>query len=132
MSRWTLNDVENYKNRIKSKPAKGKAMYALGRLKAGAMNKTEAVYANYLEMLKQSGEVIWWEFEPMNLKLAEKCFYRVDFLVMTKTGQLEVHEVKGYMTDDSLVKFKIAAEKFPFKFKMISYIKNEWVERYSK
>lgn len=125
MSRWTLNDVENYKNRIKSKPAKGKAMYALGRLKAGAMNKTEAVYANYLEMLKQSGEVIWWEFEPMNLKLAEKCFYRVDFLVMTKTGQLEVHEVKGFWTDDALVKIKTAAAKFPFRFISVRLKKGE-------
>jgi len=143
---WNLDDIKNLesagkiKGFIYQKPQKyytktGKnipASYALGRLKSGNMNKTEAAYAKYLEALREAGEVLWFEFEPMNLKLADKCFYRVDFLVMMKSGHLECHEVKGYMTDDSLVKFKVAANKFPFKFKMVSYIKGEWVEKYSK
>jgi len=107
------------------------ASFALGRLKAGAMNKTEAAYANYLEKQKQFGEVAWFAFEPMNLKLADKCFYKVDFLVMLKSGQLECHEIKGYMTDDSLVKFKVAGQKFPFVFRMIALKKGVWVEKYN-
>lgn len=107
-------------------------LFALGRLKSGEMNKTEAAYAKFLELQKQAGEVLWYEFEPMNLRLADKCFYRVDFLVMLKSGQLECHEVKGgYMTDDSLVKFKVAACKFPFTFRMFSLKKGEWIELYT-
>ena len=96
------------------------------------MNKTEAAYAKYLETQKQFGDVEWYEFEPMNLRLADKCFYAIDFLVMLKNGQLECHEVKGgYMTDDSLVKFKVAACKFPFTFRMFSLKKGEWIELYT-
>lgn len=94
------------------------------------MNKTEQAYAERLKLLQQAGEIQWFEFEPMNLKLADKCFYRVDFLVMDAHGFLEVHEVKGgYITDDSLVKIKAASEKFPFKFIMQMYKKKQWVTR---
>ncbi len=65
----------------------------------------------------------------MNLKLADKCFYRVDFLVMVKTGQLEVHEVKGFWQDDALVKIKAAAEKFPFRFIAVRMVKGNWEVR---
>ena len=107
------------------------ASFALGRLKAGAMNKTEAAYANYLEKQKQFGDVAWYAFEPMNLRLAANCFYKVDFLVMLKSGQLECHEIKGFLTDDSLVKFKVAGQKFPFVFRMFTLKKGEWIEKYN-
>ncbi len=133
MTKWTQEDIDRITNKADKKVnASQPASFALGRLKAGAMNKTEAAYANYLEKQKQFGDVAWFAFEPMNLKLADKCFYRVDFLVMLKSGQLECHEVKGgYMTDDSLVKFKVAACKFPFTFRMFSLKKGEWIELYT-
>ena len=43
-----------------------KAHYALGRLKAGAMNKTEAGYGQHLELLKRCGEVLWYRFPPVS------------------------------------------------------------------
>lgn len=104
----------------------GNLMFALGRLKAGKMNKTEAAYAAVLEARKHAGDVLWWEFEPMNLRLADKCFYQVDFLVMVKGGQLECHEVKGYWTDDALVKIKTAAAKFPFRFIALRLVAGDW------
>jgi hypothetical protein len=112
------------------KPANpGTGYKALGRLKAGTMNKTEAKYAALLEQQKGAGEILWWAFEPMNLRLAAKCFYRVDFLVMNKIGLLECREVKGFWTDDALVKIKVAAETFPFAFKAFQLVKGEWKER---
>lgn len=36
---------------------------ALGRLKAGQMNKTEAAYAAELQARKIAGEVAWYRFE---------------------------------------------------------------------
>lgn len=103
--------------------------FALGRMKSGKMNKTEALYAKHLEFMKQSGEVLWYEFEPMNLRLANKCFYQVDFLVLMNSGSLECHEIKGYWTDDALVKIKAAAEKFPFKFTAFRLVKGVWESR---
>lgn len=104
-------------------------MQALGRLQSGEMNKTEKKYAARLETMKYAGDIVWWEFEPMNLRLADKCFYKVDFLIMTSTCALEVHEVKGYWTDDALVKIKVAANKFPFRFLAVQAKKGEWIER---
>ena len=91
-------------------------MQALGRLPSGKMNNTEKAYARHLESLKQAGEVVYYLFDGINLRLADKTFYKPDFLVMKSDGHLEIHEVKGFWTDDALVKIKVAADKFPFKF----------------
>lgn len=129
MKGWTAADIEKLKVAkpvgLKAKPSQP-ASFALGRLKEGQMNKTEAAYANYLELLKRTGEVLWYEFEPINLRIAKKCFYAVDFLVMKNTGQLECHEIKGFWTDDALVKIKAAAAKFPFRFISVMLVKGNW------
>lgn len=36
-----------------------KRVLALGRMKAGAMNKTEAAYATTLEAAKNAQEIVW-------------------------------------------------------------------------
>ena len=145
-TRWTIEDLKrrglkisekgNFISKIDEKnteinqkfPDKP-ASFALGRMKAGKMNKTERHYADHLEALKMAGEVLWYEFEPMNLRLADNCFYKIDFLVMIKSGQLECHEVKGFWTDDALVKIKIAAEKFPFRFISVMLKNGNWEVR---
>lgn len=105
----------------------GKQYQALGRLKSGQMNKTEAKYAALLELRKQAGEVLWWKWDAVNLRLADKCFYKPDFMVMQKSGLLEIHETKGgFVTDDALVKLKVAAADFPFKFVMVKLVKGSW------
>ncbi|WNG69307.1 DUF1064 domain-containing protein [Cupriavidus gilardii] len=91
-------------------------MRALGRLKIGAMNKTEQAYAQYLDLRRQAGEVLWFRFEGMKLRLADNTFYTPDFAVMAADGQLECHEVKGFWTDDARVKIKVAAEQYPLTF----------------
>jgi hypothetical protein len=122
--------VINTKNKVNTPVLNSKQRYeALGRMKGRKQNKTEAAYDNYLAVQKQIGEVLWYEFEPMNLRLADKCFFKVDFLVLTKEMILEVHETKGYWTDDALVKIKAAAEKFPFKFVSKQLVKGKWVTR---
>ncbi|PJX25050.1 DUF1064 domain-containing protein [Psychrobacter sp. L7] len=93
-----------------------KNVQALGRMKSGKMNNTEKAYAQHLELLKRAGEVSYYSFDGINLRLADNTFYKPDFLVMRSDGQLEIHEVKGFWTDDALVKIKVAADKFPFKF----------------
>lgn len=100
---------------------------ALGRLKAGKMNKTEEEYAGMLALRKHAGEVAWWAFEPFKIRLADRTFYDVDFAVMLADGRLEVHEVKGgFITDDGLVKLKVAAEHFPAQFFLCQKVRRAW------
>lgn len=140
--RWTIEDVERLQaNGLtirditkptivpENKPSAKERVQALGRMKAGRMNRTEEKYAAHLDKRKLAGEVLDYWFEPMNLRLATKCFYKVDFLVMLYNGALEVHEVKGFWTDDALVKIKVAAEHYPFRFVAIQFIEGSWIER---
>ena len=89
---------------------------ALGRMKQGAMNKTEAAYARLLETRKSAGEIAWYKFEGLKFRLADNTFYTPDFAVMLSDGQIELHEVKGFWTDDARAKTKIAADMYPFQF----------------
>lgn len=89
---------------------------ALGRLKTGQMNKTEAAYAQHLEARKAVGEVLWYRFEGIKLRLADNTFYSPDFAVLLADGSLECHEVKGHWMDDARVKIKVAADQYPMRF----------------
>ncbi|MBB3020684.1 hypothetical protein FHR70_003770 [Microvirga lupini] len=92
------------------------AMLALGRMKNGQMNKTEEAYAAHLELRRIAGEVAWYKFEGIKLRLADNTFLTIDFAVMLTDGSLEMHEVKGFWTDDARVKIKVAADLYPFRF----------------
>lgn len=94
-------------------------VFALGRMKSGQMNRTEAAYATTLEAARNAYEIAWYAFEGVTLKLADGCRYTPDFAVLRADGIMEMHEVKGYWTDDARVKVKVAAEKFPFVFKAV-------------
>lgn len=86
----------------------------------GVMNKTEAAYARHLDALIAEGLVSWYGFEVIKLRLADRCWISVDFLVRMKGGGFELHEVKGrkgeryYATEDGKLKVKFTAEKYPF------------------
>jgi len=98
---------------------RGQRSFAAGRLKTGAMNKTEAAYAAELETQRREGNVLWFKFEGLKLRLADNTFLTVDFAVMAADGILEMHEVKGFMQDDANVKLKVAASIYPFRFLLI-------------
>lgn len=93
---------------------------ALGRLKTGEMNKTEAAYDAHLGQLQHAGEVLWRKFEGLKLRLADNTFYTPDFAVLAADGVMECHEVKGFWEDDARVKVKVAASLYPFRFKAVT------------
>lgn len=72
--------------------------FALGRLPAGKMNKTEAAYSAFLDLRKRAGEVAWYRFEGIKLRLADSTFLTIDFPVMLADGSLEMHDVKALRT----------------------------------
>jgi hypothetical protein len=92
------------------------ASFARGRLKTGEMNATEKRYADFLAARQHAGEVAWWKFEGVKLRLADNAFYTVDFFVMLAAGELEAHEVKGHWEDDARLKIKVAQDLYPFRF----------------
>lgn len=141
MSRWTEDDLNKIQTSIvadkhRCRQEKGKTItasstvQAIGTLREKGMNKTEKAFANHLEILKKTGEIIWYEFEPINLRLGVNCYYRIDFMVMKADGRLIAYEVKGYWQDDALVKIRTAAEKFPWPFIAVRLVKGHWEYRH--
>lgn len=89
-----------------------------------AMNKTEAAYDAYLEVLPTVAE---HRYEAVTLRLAKRTRYTPDFMVLLENGRIEFHEVKGFWRDDARVKIKLAAEWFPwFTFRAITRAKQRW------
>lgn len=99
------------------------------RHRLGEMNGTEQSYALHLQDLVAKGEVVWWTFEAIRLRLADKTTLTVDFFVMRAGGALEAHELKGkdkHWEDDARVKIKVAAELYPFQFYGVHRAGGEW------
>lgn len=91
-------------------------LYALGRLKTGEMNQSEAAFDGILKFRLMAGEIAWYRFEGLKLRLADNTFYTPDFAVMASDGVMECHEVKGVWMDDARAKIKVAASMYPFRF----------------
>ena len=92
-------------------------MQAKGRLPPGQMNKSEAAYALILDTRKLAGEVLWWAFESIKFKLADRTHLTIDFALMLADGSIQFHDLKGaraIIQEDAAAKMKVAAAMFPF------------------
>ena len=90
----------------------------------GVMNKTEARYAAELEARALAGELSWWAFERVRLRLANGAWYCPDFVVSTAAGEIEMHEVKGsHIREAAMVRLKVAASLYPFRFVLVQFTK---------
>ena len=82
-------------------------------------NKWESKYAEYLEIMRRTGEISAWRFEPIRLRLANSAWFKPDFLVVARNEDkdcdvFQFHEVKGFWREAAKVRIKVAAELFPF------------------
>ena len=122
MANWTEADIERLKQRKPAAKQNGtQRMQALGRMKTGQMNKTEERFAQMLELERHAGKVQWWKFEGIKLMLAKNTSLTVDFAILPETDILTLIDVKGskaMVTDDARAKMKVAAELYPFVFKV--------------
>lgn len=80
---------------------------------ADRMNGLEARYAGRLEAMKRAGQIVFWKFEAVALRLADRTTYNPDFYLMLPDGSVGFHETKGFWRDDARAKIKMAAEQFP-------------------
>jgi hypothetical protein len=90
------------------------------------MNKLETKFAGYLENKKLDGQILWYAYEPVRLRLADKTTYTPDFMVMTSNLDIELWETKGFWTSESRIKIKVAAEIYPFKFYGVQWKNKKW------
>lgn len=91
------------------------------------MNRLESAYAQHLALRQKAGDVEWFVYEGIKLRLAEKTFLTVDFFLMLATGDLEAHEVKGsHLEDDAAVKLKVASALYPFRFVLVRAAGGSW------
>ena len=99
---------------------------------ADRMNKLEARYAAHLEMQRRAGKVIFWRYESVKFRMADRTWYTPDFYIMRPDGSIEIHETKGFWEDDARVKIKATAEQFPeFWFVAVQWKKEQWqIERF--
>ena len=97
-------------------------LYALGRMKVGEKNQTEQRFEDeHLRPLLLAGEIAWYRFEGIKLRLADNCFLTVDYAVLPVGGVLTMIDVKGsaaVIQEDARVKMRVAADLYPFLFQL--------------
>jgi hypothetical protein len=96
------------------------------------MNRTEAAYSRRLDRMRAAGEILSWRYEALTFRLGHRCNYTPDFLVISPT-EVQIHEVKGgFVREDGLIKWKLAAERHPeFRFFLCRLVKQQWsIEEY--
>ena len=102
-------------------------MIARGRLpKKRGMNKIEADFGEHLKYAR-AGDVVWMGYEGITLKLGDDVRYTPDWFVMTADGEFWCYEVKGpYRREDAMVKLRVAAAMYPFRFALVTRDGDEW------
>ena len=94
---------------------------------ADRMNKTETKYAELLETQRRAGKILFWRYESVKFRLADRTWYTPDFYIMRPDGTIEIHETKGWMEEDANIKIKTVAELFPeFLFVLVKWSNNTW------
>lgn len=90
------------------------------------MNKLEQEYARQLDFRKAAGEVTWWGFEKLRIRLAGGAWFKPDFVVLLANGRWELHETKGFWREAARVRVKVCAELFPMPVVCVRRVKGRW------
>lgn len=103
------------------------ARKARARVIPSKMNRWEERYTIILQASRSAGRVRDWRYEGITLKLGHDCRYTPDFVVLMADGTIELHEIKGFRRDDSMVKIRAAATAFPwFRFVLVEQRDGVW------
>lgn len=98
--------------------------FCIGSKRMFLRSSWEVKYARHLEKLLRGGKILAWEYESKSFDLIVKS-YTPDFVVVTTTGAVEYHEVKGWMDARSRLNCKLMASLHPdVKLKLITSVKN--------
>lgn len=111
-----------------------KAKAGRPRRKLGEMNGLEKAFSSVLDERLAAGGIIRWDFEPIALRIAwphdgiRGSSYTPDFMVILSDGEVVFYETKGYWRDDAKVKLKVASERYPFRFFVVTKKGGKWIE----
>lgn len=95
---------------------------------ARGMNKWEASYAVMLEAQRKAGEIIWWDFERIRIRVGKGAWFKPDFFVILAGGSVEWHECKGYRREAAIVRIKAAADLIPLPFFIVTPKNGGWLK----
>lgn len=130
--RWSDQEFEDWRLRKgrHATPARQAEQRSSANLVPGpkpkrGMNEWEAKFAQTLEARKKAGELVWWAYEPIRIRLADGTFYRPDFVTVDQHGRTEIYEVKGFMREASRVRLRVATEKLPYQFYLVRRYKGD-------
>lgn len=117
---WTEDQIRErnariFGHQVAVAESKSAAAICVNRTPRPRMNRWETAYDAELRAQWCARLIDWYGFEAIKLRLAQGAYYTPDFAVI-EAGRLSFVEVKGFWRDDALVKFKVAAEQFPFAF----------------
>ncbi len=91
------------------------------------MNRLESRFAAELAAWKATGQIEWWGYESLKLRLAKGAWFKPDFLVIDEFGKFIIYETKGFMRESANVRIKVAAETYRFfKFIVVRLVKGQW------
>lgn len=78
------------------------------------LNKTELAWSARERFRMNAGEVRRFWMQSVKIQIAPRCWYTPDCLTEEASGLLVFTELKGFLRDDALVKFKDAQKLMPF------------------
>jgi hypothetical protein len=93
------------------------------------MNGLELAYAKHLDVLKLAGDVRWWAFNAVRLRIAmgeKAAWFKADFFIEFADGHFEFHETKGHEKTAGILRLKVAAGCVPVKFVLVKKDGNSW------
>lgn len=98
----------------------------------------EAEYYLYLKYLKRIGQVVDFELQPKYLLqdtlrkngvTHKKITYTADFKVFYPNGQIQIIDVKGFVTKDFKIKRKLFEQRYPeLSLTLITKHRGQWIE----
>jgi hypothetical protein len=94
-----------------------------------AMNGLELAYAKHLDKLKLAGDVKWWAFNAVRLRIAmgeKAAWFKCDFFIEFADGHFEFHETKGHEKTAGILRLKIAAGIYPIPFVLVKKNGSGW------
>jgi len=78
-------------------------------------NKLEQRFALHLAGLEKRGEILWWQYEPIRLRIGKGALFTPDFGALRSDSSFVFFETKGSFTREaSRVRLKAARDRYPF------------------
>lgn len=78
-----------------------------------AMNGLERDHNARLLTLVAAGDVLWFAFNDVRLRIGVGAYFKPDFFVVYADGRIECHETKGFEREAALTRIKAAALRYP-------------------